>query len=227
VFSANQRMGGSRRPCRGQEAPQRALNESVTVSPHAVNAYNAGMVALLLIAQLAGPPHWPAGARIAVWVDASRAPIGASALVERAMRSWTDAADGRLVLVRASTSGEAAIRVFFVQSDTTYGEAAPRVDPATGLIARADVAINASVPDNPIDARIVVYLTALHELGHALGLAHSDTFSAIMYRFRRADDGARYFGAYRSKLRSIDDVGSARATGLDPEDIGALRRLYR
>jgi hypothetical protein len=48
-----------------------------------------------------------------------------------------------------------------------------------------------------------------------------------MYRFRRADDGARYFGAYRRKLRSLDDIGSARATGLDPEDIAALRGLYR
>jgi hypothetical protein len=194
------------------------------------NAYNAAvLLALALIAQLAaraGAPHWPAGARVAVWVDTGRAPLGASELVERAMKTWSDAADGRLVLVRAASRDEAAIRVFFVQSDTTYGEAAPRVDPATGLIARADVAINAAVPDDPLDARIVVYLTALHELGHAIGLAHSDTFSAIMYRFRRPDDGARYFSAYRSKLRSIADVGSARATGLDPEDISAFRRLY-
>jgi hypothetical protein len=63
-------------------------------------------------------------------------------------------------------------------------------------------------------------------LGHALGLAHSDTFSAIMYRFRRADDGARYFGAYRGKVRSADDVGAPAATGLDPEDVKALRSLY-
>ena len=182
--------------------------------------------ALLLIAQLTAAPHWPAGARVAVWIDTSRAPLGAPALVERAMKTWTIASDGRLTLTRTSSREEAAIRVFFVQSDTNYGEAAPRVDPKTGLIARADVAINAAVPDNPMDAHIVVYLTALHELGHALGLAHSDTFSAIMYRFRRADDGVRYFGAYRTKVRSPEDIGTPRASGLDPEDIGALRRLY-
>jgi hypothetical protein len=185
------------------------------------------MLALVLAAQLAGAPHWPAGARVPVWIDISRAPANAAMLVERAMQAWTGAADGRVTLVRAATRGDAVIRVVFVQSDTNYGEAAPRIDPATGFIARADVAINAAVPDDPMEARIVVYLTALHELGHALGLAHSDTFSAIMYRFRRPEDGARYFGAYRRKLRSVDDVGSPHAAGLDAEDVAALLNLYR
>jgi hypothetical protein len=183
------------------------------------------LAAVLLLAQLAAA-HWPAGARVAVWIDTSRAPLGAADLVERAMKTWSAASGGRLTLVRASGRDDAAIRVFFVQSDTNYGEAAPRVDPKTGLIGRADVAINAAVPDDPMHARIIIYLTALHELGHALGLAHSDTFSAIMYRFRRPDDGPRYFGAYRSKVRSLDDIGSTRATGLDDEDVTALRNLY-
>jgi Matrixin len=184
------------------------------------------MVALLLIGQLTSAPHWPAGARVAVWIDASRAPIDAAGLVERAMRTWSGVSEGRLTLVRANTRVEAAIRIFFVHSETNYGEASPRVDPSTGFIARADIAINAAVPDDPMDARIVVYLTALHELGHALGLAHSDTFSAIMYRFRRADDGARYFGAYKRKVQSLDQIGQPAANGLDPEDVQALRNLY-
>ena len=73
---------------------------------------------------------------------------------------------------------------------------------------------------------IVVYLTALHELGHALGLPHTDEFSDIMYSFRRPDDGERYFGAYRKKLRAIGDIGSASATGLSSADVAALRQLY-
>jgi len=195
---------------------------------HERRTYNASVIgALLLIGQLSTAPHWPAGARVAVWVDPAHAPAKAAAFVERAMKTWTDASDGRLTLVPVRSRTEAAIRIAFVASDATYGEAAPRLDPGTGLIARADIAINSQVPDDPLDAAIVLYLTALHELGHALGLRHSDTFSAIMYRFRRPDDGSRYFGAYRQKVRSADDVGSPRVTGLDVEDISALRELYR
>ena len=184
-------------------------------------------LALVLAAQLTGGRHWPAGARVPVWVDLNRAPPGASALIDRAMKNWSDASAGQLTLVRAADRAAAAIRITFVASDGIYGEAAPRVDPATGFITQADVLINSAVPDDPLDATIVVYLTALHEIGHAIGLPHSDTFRAIMYRFRRADDGERYFGAYRRKLRAAADVGSAAATGIDEEDRTALRSLYR
>jgi hypothetical protein len=170
-------------------------------------------------------PHWPDGARVLVWIDGDRAPAGAPALIERALSVWTDAAGGHLRLARAAARDEARIRIRFAGGDGVYGEAMPRVDRSTGLIQQADVAINADVPEG-LDGRIVIYLTALHELGHALGLRHSDSFSAIMYRFRRPDDGERFFGGYRRKIRSADDIGTARATGLDSEDVAALRDLY-
>src|SRR4029077_16843803 len=114
----------------------------------------------------------------------------------------------------------------FVKSGTNYGETAPRIDRSSGLIVAADVLINADGPDDLLPQRIVVHLPALHELGHALGLPHTDTFDDIMYAFRRPDDGARYFGAYRGKLRTSEDIGSDRATGLSAADISALRALY-
>jgi hypothetical protein len=117
--------------------------------------------------------------------------------------------------------------VRFARADGIYGETSPRMDPATGSIGSAEVLIAGDVPGgDAVQQRIVIYLTALHELGHALGLPHTNVFDDIMYSFRRPDDGARYFGAYRQRLRSSDDIGSARATGLSQADITALQTLY-
>ena len=119
-----------------------------------------------------------------------------------------------------------AIRVRFARADGIYGETAPRIDRTTGFIGSAEVLIAGDIAGDAVQQRIVIYLTALHELGHALGLPHTDAFDDIMYSFRRPDDGERYFGAYRRRLRSSDDIGSERATGLSPADIAALQTLY-
>jgi hypothetical protein len=171
-------------------------------------------------------PHWPVGAVILVRIDSRRAPAGAAAFVDRAMKTWTDAAAGRFTLKMAAEADDAMLKVRFVSSDGLFGEALPRVDPRRGAIVAAEVVINADVEGDALQQRIIVYLTALHELGHALGLPHTDEFETIMYSFRRADDGTRYFGAYRQRVRSIDDIGSSTATGLAPSDIAALRTLY-
>jgi hypothetical protein len=159
--------------------------------------------------------HWPRGATITVAVDRTRAPADGPRLVERAMRTWTETADGRFTLTAAHGDERAAIRVRFVASGDVYGETRA-----------ADVVINADAPGDALTQQIVVYLTALHELGHALGLPHTDDFGDIMYSFRRPDDGERYFGAYRRKLRTAADIGSPPATGLSPADVAALRALY-
>jgi Matrixin len=173
-----------------------------------------------------GAPHWPRASTVHVWIDARSAPASGVTLVQRAMKVWTAAAAGRVVLETASRRDDAEVRVRFLSGDGIYGETRPQVDVRTGLIVDADVIINKDAPDDPLLQHIVVYLTALHELGHALGLEHTDDFATIMYRFRRPDDGARYFGAYRRSVRSIDEVGSVSATGLAAADVAALRVLY-
>jgi hypothetical protein len=52
----------------------------------------------------------------------------------------------------------------------------------------------------------IVYLTCLHESGHALGLSHTDQFADIMYYFGYGGDINEYFGRYRRLLSTRDDI---------------------
>ena len=72
----------------------------------------------------------------------------------------------------------------------------------------------------------VIYVSALHQLGHALGLPHTDAFADIHVQLPPARRGERYFGVYRRRLRSSEDLGTGRATGLSPADLLALRSLH-
>jgi hypothetical protein len=194
------------------------------------------LVAALMAAQTApATRHWAKGQTIRVWIDTVDSPPNGETLVERAMRTWTRAAEGRFTLERvtevrgAGAPGvvrDAAVRVHFMAADYRYGVTAPRVDRQTGLIVRAEVAVAADAGRTPLERSIIVYLTALHELGHALGLEHTADISTIMYLFREPGDGDRFFGAYAKRVRSLDDIGSEQATGLSPDDVTALRTLY-
>jgi hypothetical protein len=183
-------------------------------------------VAVLALAGSAGAAHWATGAVIHVWIDPARAPSGGDALVERAMKTWSGAARGRFQLQRTAAKESAGIRVHFFTRDWRYGMTEARPDAETGLISRAEVVVAADADGDALDRQIVIYLTALHELGHALGLSHTADINDIMYLFRLPGDGERFFGAYRKRLRDAEDIGSSPATGLSPQDIRALERLY-
>jgi hypothetical protein len=189
----------------------------------------AAVLASMVVASLAvpaGEPHWPRGATILTWVDPEDIPTAGADLVARAMRTWTTAAEGRFTLQRTTFEQLAGLRIHFIRYSFKFGETLPQVDPQSRDIVRADVGITVNSQGDDLDRRIVTYLTALHEIGHALGLPHRDEFSSIMYSFRLPNDSERYFGGYRALLRSADDVGSASATGLSGQDVAVLRALY-
>jgi hypothetical protein len=70
----------------------------------------------------------------------------------------------------------------------------------------------------------IVYLTCLHELGHALGLTHTRDFRDIMYYFGYGGDVVEYFGRYRAQLRSRSDI--AVISGLSDADVSRIREMY-
>src|SRR4026207_1543394 len=181
----------------------------------------------MLTASAVSAAHWAPGAVIRVWVDPMRAPSGGETLVERAMQTRTAAAGGRVRPAAGPGQEEggtrprerAPIRVASFARYGRYGMTQARPDPATGLLVEAEVVVAADPAGDALDRQIVVYLTALHELGHAIGLSHSADANDIMFVFRLPGDGERFFGAHRQRLRSFDDVGSTRASGLSAEDV--------
>jgi hypothetical protein len=171
------------------------------------------------------PRHWAKGSVIRLWIDTQQMPPNGEALVEKAMQTWTAAAGGRFTIVKAWES-TAPVRLHFMSADYRYGVTSPRVNPQTGLIVKAEVAVASDAGRDALERQIIVYLTALHEIGHALGMEHTADINTIMYLFREPGDGAKFFGAYRKKLKSADDIGSADATGLSQDDVVTLRALY-
>jgi hypothetical protein len=143
-----------------------------------------------------------------------------------ALTAWQAASGGGLRLVQASDMGTAHLRIFWSGGrDGLYGEARPIVVEG---VRGAEVYV---LPPDPRSIRgddllreTVVYLTCLHETGHALGLEHTAEFADIMYNFQFGGDIAEYFGRYRRLLKVRADI--ARHSGMSAADRERVREIF-
>jgi hypothetical protein len=141
-----------------------------------------------------------------------------------ALDAWQQASGGRLSLTRVKDEQKAQIRLYWAGArEGLYGEARPiRVDGKRG----AEVYVRPmESKGDPLLRATVVYLTCLHETGHALGLAHTSNFEDIMYSFQFGGDIPEYFGRYCRKLKAREDI--RKNSGLSEFDKQSLGEMLQ
>jgi hypothetical protein len=147
-----------------------------------------------------------------------------SELAQWAFLAWQQASTGQLALTQVQEEQKAQIRLYWAGArEGLYGEARPIiVDGKRG----AEVYVRpAGSTGDPLLRDTVVYLTCLHETGHALGLAHTANFDDIMYSFQFGGDIPEYFGRYRRKLKAREDI--RQYSGISVADKQHLRETLK
>jgi hypothetical protein len=151
-----------------------------------------------------------------------------------ALEAWQRAAPEGALVFTPSAEEAALVRVYFVAAGFgQYGEAraldvggrrgaAVYIRPDTSALG-ADIARLTAA--DPLLRDAIVYLTCVHELGHAIGLPHTADFADIMYSFQFGGDIGAYFGRYREQLNTRADI--ARVSGLSAGDVGRVGALYQ
>jgi len=146
--------------------------------------------------------------------------VGDADLARWALQAWEKASDGKLHFVETKDRGQALLRVSWADKNSgLYGETVP-ID----VHGRRGAELYILIAEPPGNDRLlrdtIVYLTCLHESGHALGLPHTRAFPDIMYSFQYGGDISEYFGRYRRKLTTREDI--RKNSGMSPADRDAL-----
>jgi hypothetical protein len=188
----------------------------------------------LAISAVAGEPY-------AFWVEPcppstsqlTRCAAADPELARWALAAWERESNGALSMHEVASPEHARIRIRWASGAMNlYGETEPLdVDGKRGaqIFVLPDTnALGANIGEaarrDPLFRDAIVYLTCLHESGHALGLEHTAAFADIMYSFQYGGDILGYFERYRKQLKSRADI--ATHSGISDADRAALARVF-
>ena len=145
-------------------------------------------------------------------------------LARWSLQSWQTASQGQLHFVETKDESSALFRfVWASPSGGLFGETVP-IDVHGQRGAEIYIVNTTRGLADRLLRDTIVYLTCLHESGHALGLSHTDQFADIMYYFGFGGDINEYFGRYRRKLAMREDI--RKNSGLSPADIRRLLATF-
>lgn len=149
-----------------------------------------------------------------------------------ALEAWAEQSVGSLT-IRPAAEGEALVRIHWAEPSTQlFGEMRPLiVNGRRGAAVYVGTDMPALGPDiaararqDPLWRDAIVYLTCVHEIGHALGLAHTSDFRDIMYSFGFGGDIVGYFARYRRQLKSR--TGLREVSPFSAADVQQLRTRF-
>jgi hypothetical protein len=150
-----------------------------------------------------------------------------------ALQAWQRSTGDAFRIEPAPESG-AVVRVYWAAAQSgQYGEMLPLTVAGrrgAAVFIRPDIEslgpdIAAAARVDPLLRETIVYLTCLHELGHALGLMHTKDFRDIMYCFGYGGDVVTFFGRYRGQIHERKDIPAA--SGLSNADVMRIREVYK